>query len=162
MILTQEKMLLKKYYCDRTDQAKLDEYVGSSRSYRPNKEKKTRNFFVLPPPRKNRFQPKPCIRTDLPEKPCRLKFCSSVFTCLPSPNLLLIFTRDHKETLIHFKTGKGIVFGSNLLFKTGHASAFAAFRSTPAGPPRKKKTLLSKPQFSEQFFLKQKLRVSSI
>ena len=76
----------------RTQQKKPDEYVRSSRSWRPNKTK-SKEISLFPP------LPKPCIRTDSPEKVRHLSFVLLYFTCLPSPSLSLCFTRGHKEEL---------------------------------------------------------------
>ena len=43
------------------------------------------------PQRNNCFQTKPCIRTDSPEKPRHLKFCSSIFYLSSLPQLVALF-----------------------------------------------------------------------
>ena len=75
----------------RTQLTKVNEFLGSSRSWRPNKTK-SKEFSLFPlPPKEWCFQPKPCIRTDSPEKPRHLKFWSSLFYLSSLPQLVALF-----------------------------------------------------------------------
>ena len=75
----------------RTQLTKLNEFLGSSRSWRPNKTKSKENSLFPPPPKEWCFQPKPCIRTDSPEKTRHLRFWSSIFYLSSLPQLVALF-----------------------------------------------------------------------
>ena len=75
----------------RTQLTKLNEFLGSSRSWRPNKTKSKENSLFPLPPKEWCFQPKPRIRTDSPEKTRHLRFWSSIFYLSSLPQLVALF-----------------------------------------------------------------------
>ena len=64
---------------------------------RGQRKRKAKKFLCSP--RNNCFQPKPCIRTDSPEKPRHLKFWSSIFYLSSLPQLVpLFYKRPQRRT----------------------------------------------------------------